>query len=248
MVDRPPTRASYWLGAFVVWQVVYLVGANLTQPLPRSRRPERGDYVVDVQVEGQFTSVRPVQGGLNLAGAAFDRWSELTGQQQNFKMFCPELPKWSLVPVVVMTDATGTNRRIDSSFVDFEASIRPPQLFAREHHREVNAIALVWHLTPDIIDGQPERVARDYPALARYRIRTATSFIERIVRTARASGFVTLQADLNLKFATKPPEVRSFDERPFLRFQFDTNDGFAHRLAAVELYSPTTKTFEAFTP
>jgi hypothetical protein len=94
---RPSGRApAVLLGAFIVWQLIFLLLANLLEFVPH--RTHRFD---------EFTSYRELPPGtvkpapmVQALAAVTDCWSQLTGQYQIWWLFAPDCPRNATFPVV----------------------------------------------------------------------------------------------------------------------------------------------------
>ena len=97
--NRKPGWRSVLLGVFVLFQVVYLPLANLIQLVPREIPVEKGELDIHIQREGKATDLQWAQRGINGLGSAIDRWGEMSGQVQAWKLFA-EFETQSVFPIV----------------------------------------------------------------------------------------------------------------------------------------------------
>jgi hypothetical protein len=94
-VTRPSWR-SVLLGLFVLFQIIYLPLANLTQLVPRETPQQRGELDIGVQREGTASRIRPVQQAIDGLGTAIDRYAEVSGQTQAWSLFAPDFAVQSI--------------------------------------------------------------------------------------------------------------------------------------------------------
>jgi hypothetical protein len=99
-----PNVKSGWrsilLGAFVLFQLIYLPLSNLVQLAPRELPIESGERDIRVQREGTASSIRPIQEAINGIGTAIDRYGEFTGQVQAWSLFAPGFGQQAVFPIV----------------------------------------------------------------------------------------------------------------------------------------------------
>src|SRR5207245_4170557 len=87
------------LGWFILFQLVYIPGANVLKFLPATLPPRRDEFDDNIQLPGRLrlSALQPV---LDSAVAASDRWGELTGQTQGWSLFAPHFASQSALPRV----------------------------------------------------------------------------------------------------------------------------------------------------
>jgi hypothetical protein len=163
---------SYLLGAFVCVQLVYLPLANFLQRVPRQPDPLPDEILGRLQVERRASETDGVQGSIDAAGKACDRWAQLTAQGQGWSLFAPRFGEAGtfLTLDVISTDGTHTELRSRFEPVDPSHYVRFDVLNYRLFYREMS-YALVYSLwTPDSFEkeGKEWREAiRDYVTVYR---------------------------------------------------------------------------------
>ena len=227
--DRPVSLRAAALGLFVGWQLLFLPLSNAMQFFPRSRVEDRGDYVLECQLEGRTTSNRGIQSAFDSAGHIVDRWTEVSGQFQFWKMFCPELPSNSLFPVYRFERRDGTVVETESRFQPdrLEPGLRPPLLNFRHHHVEVHAVVGLWHLPPESMETKPEEWRDAIATWVNARPGTIRAVMHRAAIDSTMSNDI-VGVTMALRFVAKPrtetltaPPVR---EVPFVRMTFATDE------------------------
>jgi hypothetical protein len=239
----PKSGKSLLLGLFIVFQIVFLIGMNVIQFIPRGRVQNiQGEYFGDPQIEGQFTSNKVLQGTVNTVGTVFDRYSESTGQFQYWKMFCPKLPTYSIFPRVEVEFENGEKQYIDSVFYKPETTIRLPVLDYHPHHFESAIVSGMWNFTPDIIDKDPQSAKEFYEIWAHARPKTLPYLIEKAVAKSDPTK-KPIRATLLLRYTSKLSSSLNVvnHDRPFCRLTLPTQTS---PTKTMELYNPVEKRFE----
>jgi hypothetical protein len=157
-------RPLAWVvGAFALWQVVFPVLANIWEFIPR--RPTPADSYPELsstQRWGRFTDAEGAQYTSELAGEAFARWGEMTGQEQGWNMFTPEFPPYTVVPIAELHFADGTSARVASRFTPADPDhprMRWPLIHDREFNYEANITMIGWFAEkPEVGARLPDRV------------------------------------------------------------------------------------------
>lgn len=181
----PPLRtrlASYLLGAFVCAQLVYLVLANLIQPLPRRMPPVPDEILGRIQREGRSTNNEPAQTALDSVGAVCDRYGEVTAQGQNWSLFAPAFGEAGTF-LTLRATTPGGPVELRSRFepADPDHYVRFNLVNYRVFYREMSYAIVYWHwkpdsfatLGPDWRDAVREHVAafrHTLPAYVRWRL------------------------------------------------------------------------------
>ncbi len=155
----PPTLARRLLaaavGAFALWQMLFLVGANVLNLVPvRSDDPEDLPYKM-CREPGTFTSFEPVQRVADAANAAVDAYAEATGQEQQWSLFAPGFPPHSLFTAVELTFADGSTADVRSDYEPADhnnAPLRAPFVSTRRYNVEVQ-------FTPPVLQHTAEACA-----------------------------------------------------------------------------------------
>jgi hypothetical protein len=139
-LDKPAGRApAVLLGLFIVWQLVFIVTANLLEFFPH--RVHQSDELTGLrELPPDAAKSRPA---IHLLAAVTDRWAQLTGQCQMWSLFAPEFPPQATFPVVELCwddPASGLAPvRLLSSFEPADAAsyFRPLSSDDRLFHYEV---------------------------------------------------------------------------------------------------------------
>lgn len=120
MTEPPP---SLWrrvhavaLGLFALWQMVFLVAANVIDLIPRNITDPPSLRLDPLQEHGQFTSLAPLQALVDGLGEVIDAYSELTGQEQTWPLFAPGFPPHSTFGAIRLTLADGSQVTLRSDF------------------------------------------------------------------------------------------------------------------------------------
>jgi hypothetical protein len=240
--DRPVTLRAAALGLFVGWLLLFLPLSNVMQFFPRSRVEDRGDYVLECQLEGRTTSNRGLQGAYDSAGHVVDRWSEISGQFQFWKMFCPKFPSNSLFPIYRLELRDGTIVEVESRFQPdrLEPGLRPPLLNFRHHHVEVQAVIGLWHLPPETMESKPEEWRDDIKTWVDARPGTIRAVMRRAaIDSGKMNEIVSVT--MALRFVAKPnsgePTAPAIRELPFVRMTLAT-DALERYDAVLRSYVP----------
>jgi hypothetical protein len=166
---RRPTVAQVLLGGFIIWQVIFLVVANVVVLFPHGQ-PDEGE-VTDLR----RTPETPGSGGLaqtvvNGVADLTDEWTFLTGQVQAWWLFAPDFPTQSAFPTVELRwDGSSESRPPVRLYSVLEPEnpqsyFRPPGSRDRQFHYEMRLglIPVVW---------DEELIAR-YPDIWRQSLQT----------------------------------------------------------------------------
>jgi hypothetical protein len=94
--SEPRGRAAVLLGLLIVWQLVFIVAANLLDFFPH--RVHRLDELTSYR-ELQAGTKNPCPTAHALANIT-DGWAQLTGQYQQWWLFAPDFPPQSTFPLV----------------------------------------------------------------------------------------------------------------------------------------------------
>jgi len=117
-MTEPPTPARRGLavvvGLFVLWQLIFLLAANLIDSIPRRPGPHDNNPSLDpFQQWGRFTDNEPLQRSAEVVGDVLDFWSEVSGQEQGWRLFVPGNPPHTLFPRSSCDSRTGRRSRSD---------------------------------------------------------------------------------------------------------------------------------------
>lgn len=96
---RQTTLSQKLLGAFVVWQLLFLPLANLSSFVPHGR-PEDGEISDSRRRPVTAESAPALQPAVDSVFTVVDRWAQLTGQVQAWWLFAPSFPTHSTFPAV----------------------------------------------------------------------------------------------------------------------------------------------------
>jgi hypothetical protein len=143
--------SSFLLGAFILFQLLYLPAANFIK-LVALRLPEsKGELDDDIQLRGQQFPDR-VQTLADAAGTAFVRWGELTGQAQGWSLFAPIFGHQASLPATGF-DGPG----IYSDFIPKDPSkyFRLPWSNCRLFNFEYRLALLYWTWTAERMREEP---------------------------------------------------------------------------------------------
>jgi hypothetical protein len=167
----PPSLArraiAVGVGIFALWQLFFLLAANLMNCVPR--RPGPGDLNPPrhgFQEYGSFTDVEPVQRAADMAGNVLDIWAELSGQEQGWKMFVPGIPPYSLFTAVEFRFPDGEVVQIRSEFEPTDLHnppVRPPLVRNRRYNFESQFTLPGWYSCPESLALQPVMWSQDLP-------------------------------------------------------------------------------------
>jgi len=136
-VGRAPAAV---LGLFIVWQLVFLVLANLLEFIPhRARRLD--EFTGYRERPAELVNAKPA---VHVLAAVADCWAQLTGQYQMWWLFAPNFPPQATFPVVELRwddPAAGSAPvRLLSSLepANTASYFRPPTSADRLLHYEMN--------------------------------------------------------------------------------------------------------------
>lgn len=152
-------RGSLLLGLFVLWQLFYLPASNLMHFVPVRRPTGGGEYLLDLQREGQWTNQPVLQNASDGLVGLFDRYAEVSGQVQFWKLFTPELPPETMYLVARIHRADGSVTDVRSEFEPdpYQPTVRLPRSALRSFHFEAQTGVGVWHHSPEWIAADAER-------------------------------------------------------------------------------------------
>jgi hypothetical protein len=165
----PPSRAQVLLGWFIVWQLVFLLVANVVSLVPRADPQTAG--LASYPVEASRFVMR--------------FWSGLTLQGQFWRMF-PEFPHDSMFPAVKIVyeePARGTTNRNVLLLSDFE----PGNLYA--HHDLFWHVDRLWHYDAHLaliyIPWNEQSLGQEPEAYQRYRNERIKNFDQPVLAYLR---------------------------------------------------------------
>ena len=138
--SRLAARARAWpprlLGAFIVWQLIFIPLANLLDFFPH--RAIRLDELTDLREVPPEMVQAPA--AVHALSAVTDRWAQITGQQQMWWLFAPQFPPQATFPAVELRWSDRPAVRLLSSLepADTTSYFRPvgsdDRLFQYEIH------------------------------------------------------------------------------------------------------------------
>jgi hypothetical protein len=188
-IDTPaprPTLRQVLLGLFVVWQLIFLLGANVLEFIPH--RPVERDELTDFRESNHLSSQS--RGLLGWVAAPTDLWAEATGQYQVWWLFAPHVPtqatflavdlRWdddsALAPVASSATPAPVRLLSDLEPADPAVYFRWPGSRERQFHYEVRLALhyLFWdeqEAASQIEDWKPFircRVTRQWRSLRAY--------------------------------------------------------------------------------
>ena len=183
--------AAVAVGLFALWELAFIPAANLIDLVHRRPGPDDTDPVADpFQSAGTFTSVEPVQRAAERIGDVLDFWSEVTGQDQGWKLFSPGSPPHSLFAAVEFHDADGTVTQVRSRFEPADLS-RPPVRTLLVPNRYYNFEAQFttpgWYCSAESLAQYPDMWASELPKTVRDNHRHTTAWLRWHTRLYRAA-------------------------------------------------------------
>jgi hypothetical protein len=143
--ERAP---SVLLGAFILFELIYLPAANAIKLVPLRLPEARGELDDDIQLRGKAYP-EPVQRALDSLGAAMCRWGELTGQAQGWSLFAPLFGHQASLPTVGLVWMTPPRRWYEELLSRFEPKdadyyFRLPGTECRLFNYEYRLALLYW--------------------------------------------------------------------------------------------------------
>ncbi len=99
--SRPtPMAARAFLGLFILWQLFFLFSSNIISLLPKARENWAKQRIVQNVAPDWGEAKGPVANAERSLTQVTSRWSELTGQPQNWSLFAPNVT--DIVPFVAV--------------------------------------------------------------------------------------------------------------------------------------------------
>lgn len=143
--------ASVLLGTFVCVQLVYLPLANLIQRVPRQPDPLPDEIPSRLQIERRANNSDAIQGTVDAAGKASDRWAQVTGQGQGWSLFAPRFGEAGTFLTLDVRTSTGERTELRSRFEPADPShyVRFDVLNYRLFYREMSYALFYGTWTPD---------------------------------------------------------------------------------------------------
>ena len=145
-LQRRPGIGQVLLGVFIVWQLIFLAGANLVAFFPHGE-PEEVELSDSRSMPADASEHGVAQHAIEVVGAVTDRWAHLTGQMQAWWLFAPSFPAQATFPVVELRwdSAARPPVRLASSLEpeDPHAYCRLPGSLDRLFHYEIR-LGLVY--------------------------------------------------------------------------------------------------------
>jgi hypothetical protein len=150
--------ASYFLGAFLCVEMLYIPLANFIQLIPREPAPLPEEISGRLQREGQATDVEPVQAAIDNTGHACDSWGEATGQGQGWSLFAPRFGEAGTFLTLDVLSDDGTRTELRSQFepADPDHYVRFDVMNYRLFYREMSYALIYSTWTPESFAKQGE--------------------------------------------------------------------------------------------
>lgn len=191
-MDKPtqsrPTLAQVGLGLFILWQIIFMISANLLGMIPHGRPEE--DELSDYRVTAIETADRGhAQRAVDALAEVTDCWGQGTGQMQAWWLFAPTFPLQATFPLVELSWDDGQTPPVRLATFDEPenpyAYFRPLGSGDRLFHYEVRLGLLftTWSpesfakLGPQWRDGIAQRIRRQWKSMQAY-IRWRTNQFE----------------------------------------------------------------------
>ena len=249
---------SVAVGLFALWQMAFLVGDNAIDFIPR--RPAPTDINPSMrfyQEYGAFTSVEPLQRGVEKVGDVLDFWSEITGQQQGWSLFAPGFPPHTIFPAVEFHFPDGTSETLRSPYEppDLNAlGVRAPLVHTRMYNIEIQFAVNGWVCTEESLRDRPE-VWKAMPNTVRDGHAATLAWLKWRTRAFKAAHPDRGEpGEVVLKFRYIPTPLpneprgwtKPITERPYARWKPGTppEPGFLE----LEGYDPVAKQFVRLKP
>jgi hypothetical protein len=125
-----PKLAQILLGLFIVWQILFMLSANILEMIPPGRVEE--DELSDLH----FTNLNPEEVKLlpgrkeiDFARNITDWWSQVTGQIQMWSLFAPTFPIQASFPLVELQWDTGGAVPSSVRLPSFQDPVDPGRYF-----------------------------------------------------------------------------------------------------------------------
>jgi hypothetical protein len=104
MIEQSPRRtplvARFFLGLFILWQILFLISSNLLSLVAKAREYWQDQDLVKTIVP-EWSQAKGRIAAAEQSWSTIDtRWSELTGQPQNWSLFAPNVT--SIIPFVAV--------------------------------------------------------------------------------------------------------------------------------------------------
>ena len=98
----PPTTRQVWLGVFIIFQLLFLVLANLLGMIKEARSyfPEEWKPTAELLVPGWTKEEGHYWEGANIVDKALRRYAQATGQYQEWSLFAPSVGDSCAFPAV----------------------------------------------------------------------------------------------------------------------------------------------------
>jgi hypothetical protein len=180
-----PTLAQVGLGLFILWQIIFMIGANAMGVVPHGF-PEEDELSDNRAVAIDSTDRAPGQRLLDATAEVMDAWAQSTGQIQAWGLFAPTFPVTALFPLVELRwDDQNPPVRL-ASFVEPEnplAYFRPPGSGDRLFHYEARISLIFAAWTPESFTS----FAADWRAAMAQRIRRQWKSMQAYMRWQAAN-------------------------------------------------------------
>lgn len=229
--------AAVAVGLFAVWELIFLPAANVIDLIPRRPGPNDLYPTMDpYQEQGTFTSFEPLQRGAELAGDVLDFWSEVTGQEQGWKLFAAGNPPHSLFPALELRFADGEVVEIRSPYEPADLSNplpRPPMIHDRLFNYEATFTNPGTFCCPESLARYPEMWSRGLPeTVCEGQAQLLTWLKWHLKQFQSANPDRGMPAEVVLKYryipTPLPTELRAWTkpviERPYARWKLGSAD------------------------
>ena len=163
-LTRRPTVAQVLVGVFILWQIGYMVTANIVGFSP-SAEQEKGE--LSNNDSGDTQELSSGQKAIAAVHSFTERYAYLTGQTQAWWLFAPEVPKQATFPVVELrwNDPKDPDTAVQHQPVRLQSTLepqdpdsyfRPPGSFDRLFHYEVRLGLVFTGWNRDSVTAHPE--------------------------------------------------------------------------------------------
>jgi hypothetical protein len=174
--------ARVFLGAFILWQLFFLFSSNIVSLLPKAREEWANQRVVQIVAPEWGEAKGPAAKIEHSLSTVTSRWSELTGQPQNWSLFAPNVT--DIIPFIAVEfcweDDPSSVRSISQKLapigagqvldeVSFGAIAWGKDFF--ECERMESQIEALW--TKGVSDGSPKDFLASPDAVWRHHARSA---------------------------------------------------------------------------
>lgn len=261
--QRGPTNAQVFLGLFILWQLFFLTTANGLKMLD-SLRPQLKDQVFAERIapgwaneKGHLHDAAEVLTGLT------KRWSEVTGQPQNWSLFSPNVAEY--MPFVAVEfrweDSSGQSLHppllllSDNEPTDPRSFFRIGQARLRKYESYLDVVLKTNDKPPDEVadlwrERIEERVRKDWDAMHAYLRWRLRVFQSRYPELPPPRQVLLLVRQYRVPAPDAAPNpwmwetLLDLQPQPLARWQPDMAPPAGSR--PIEVYNPVACRFECF--